>query len=102
THFGGNLAGPFFGGTFSDCLTACAENSSCVDVTYTSGGTCYLKSSVGDAYAEAGSCDGLLPVPAPSSSTSSSTSSPSPSAPPTCGGYANGTTTVISGQTFTI
>ncbi|KAF2814599.1 uncharacterized protein BDZ99DRAFT_180651 [Mytilinidion resinicola] len=104
---------PLFNLNFTQCITACASNSTCTDLSYTSGGTCYLKQGVAGtnpAY-EAGICDALVSVrpvitsttisssPTPGSST---LASPSPSASAGCYGYANGTTATINGVTFLV
>ncbi|KAF2490413.1 hypothetical protein BU16DRAFT_566435 [Lophium mytilinum] len=60
-----NLGDPLFGGSFIDCMTSCATTTGCTDVSYTSGGTCYLKQGTvgGITGIETGTCDGKIVQP---------------------------------------
>ncbi|KAF2811527.1 uncharacterized protein BDZ99DRAFT_518789 [Mytilinidion resinicola] len=65
-----NLGDPSFGSSFVDCMTRCATTDGCTDLSFTSGGTCYLKQGAvnGVISTETGTCDAKV-VPSPSSSS---------------------------------
>jgi len=71
-----NLGDPIFGGSFTDCMTSCATTTGCTDVSFTSGGTCYLKQGTvgGITGVETGTCDAkVIPTPTASATCSRTT-----------------------------
>ncbi|KAF2488660.1 hypothetical protein BU16DRAFT_224827 [Lophium mytilinum] len=70
-----NLGDPSFGGSFVDCMTRCATTNGCTDLSFTSGGTCYLKQGVvnGIISTETGTCDAKVVPLASASSVPAST-----------------------------
>jgi hypothetical protein len=93
-----NIGGPIYDGTFVDCMTSCATTDGCTDLSYTSGGTCYLKQGAvnGILSIESGTCDAkIIPPPTPSAASSCAVSTPSPTLAAAC---STATNAVVNGN----